>query len=40
MGENICRWNNWQMINLPNKQKVHVAQYKKQTTQSTNGQNT
>ena len=26
MGENICKWNNWQGINLQNLQTAHVAQ--------------
>jgi len=36
MGENICK-NNWKVINLQNIQTAHVAQYKKQTTQSKMG---
>ena len=41
MGENICKWSNWQRINLQNIQAAHAAQYqKKQTTQSKNGQKT
>ena len=27
MGENICKWNNWQEINLQNIQTAHAAQY-------------
>ena len=27
MGENICKWSNWQGINLQNKQTAHAAQY-------------
>ena len=27
MGENICKWNNWQEINLQNIQRAHAAQY-------------
>ena len=30
MGENICKWNNWQGINLQNLQTAHVAQKTKQ----------
>ena len=41
MGENICKWSNWQGINLQNLQAAHAAQYQKnQTTQSKNGQKT
>ena len=41
VGENICKWNNGQMINLQNIQAAHAAQYqKKQTTQSKNGRKT
>ena len=41
IGENICKWSNWQRINLQNLQAAHAAQYlKKQTTQSKNGQKT
>ena len=29
MGENNCKWNNWQRINLQNVLEVHVAQYQK-----------
>ena len=29
MGENICKWSNWQGINLQNIQTVHEAQYQK-----------
>ena len=29
MGENNCKWNNWQRINFQNIQAVHVAQYQK-----------
>ena len=29
MGENICKWSNWQGINLKNTRTVHTAQYKK-----------
>ena len=29
MGENVCKWNNWQRINLHNIQAAHVAQYQK-----------
>ena len=27
MGENICKWSNWQGINLQNIQTAHAAQY-------------
>ena len=27
MGENICKWSNWQRINLQNIQAAHAAQY-------------
>ena len=33
-----CKRSNWQGISLQNIQTAHVAQYKKQTTQSKNGQ--
>ena len=29
MGENICKWRNWQSINLQNIQAAHAAQYQK-----------
>ena len=29
MGENICKWSNWQKINLQNIQAAHAAQYEK-----------
>ena len=29
MGENICKWSNWQKINLQNIQAAHAAQYQK-----------
>ena len=29
MGENKCKWNNWQKINLQNIQAAHVTQYQK-----------
>ena len=29
MGENICKWSNWQKINLQNTQTAHAAQYQK-----------
>ena len=29
MGENNCKWSNWQRINLQNIQIAHVAQYQK-----------
>ena len=38
MGENICKWCNWQRINLQNIQAVHAAQYQKTNNQSKNGQ--
>ena len=28
-GENICKWSNWQRINLQNIWTAHVAQYQK-----------
>ena len=38
MGENICKWSNWQGINLCNMQTAHVAQYqKKQPNQKIDG---
>ena len=35
MGENICKWCDWQGINLQNSQPAHVVQYKATTTNST-----
>ena len=35
MGENICKWSNWQEINLPDIQAAYAAQYKKQTNKWT-----
>ena len=29
MGENICKWSNWQRINLQGLQAAHAAQYQK-----------
>ena len=29
MGDNICKWSNWQRINLQNIQAAHAAQYQK-----------
>ena len=29
MGENICKWCDWQGISLQNLQRAHVAQYQK-----------
>ena len=29
MGENICKWSNWQRINLQNIQEAHAAWYEK-----------
>ena len=29
MGENICKWSNWERINLQNLQAAHAAQYQK-----------
>ena len=29
MGENICKWSNWQRINLQNLQAAHAAQCQK-----------
>ena len=29
MGENICKWSNWQRINLQNIQAAHTAEYQK-----------
>ena len=39
MGENNSEWNNWQRINLQNKQVAHSAQYQKneQPDQKVNG---
>ena len=31
MRENICKWTNWQEINLQNIQTAHAVQYKKKT---------
>ena len=31
MGENICKWCDWQGINLQNIQTAHAAQYPKKT---------
>ena len=36
MGENICKWSNWQRINLQNIQAAHAAQYQKKTQPNTN----
>ena len=38
MGENICKWSNWQGIKLQNIQTAHAAQYQKneQPNQKTN----
>ena len=36
MGENICKWSNWQGINLQNIQTAHAAQYQKTNKQTTN----
>ena len=33
MGENICKWSNWQSINLQNLQAAHAAQYQKKNKQ-------
>ena len=30
-GENICKWSDWQGINLQNKQTAYAAQLKKKT---------
>ena len=30
MGENICKWGDWQRINLQNIQIAHIAQYQKE----------
>ena len=41
MGENICKWCNWQGLNLQNIQTTHTTQQQKnQTTQSKNEQKT
>ena len=38
MGENICKWCNWQGLNFQNIQTAHTTQQqKKQTTQTKNG---
>ena len=29
MGEHICKWSNWQGVNLQNIQTAHISQYKK-----------
>ena len=39
MGENICKWSNWQVTNLQNIQAAYVTQYQKKATQVENGQN-
>ena len=36
MGENICKWSNWQKINLQNIQTAHAAQYQKKKQQQPN----
>ena len=40
MGENNCKWNNWQRVNNQNILAAHTAQYQTKTAQSKNGQNT
>ena len=45
MGENICKWCNWQGIKLQDTETAHIAQYKKKkkqkkTTTIKNGQKT
>ena len=41
MGENICKWCEWQGLDFQNIQIAHTTQKQnKQTTQSTNGQKT
>ena len=34
MGENLCKWRNWQGLNLQDIETVHAALYQKQTTQT------
>ena len=29
IGENLCKWSEWQVINIQNIQRSHVAQHKK-----------
>ena len=36
MGENICKWSNWQRINLQNLPAVHAAQYQKKKQSNPN----
>ena len=37
MGENICKWCDWQSLNFPNIYAAYIAQYQnKQTIQSRN----
>ena len=31
VGENVCKWSDWQGINLQNKQTAYAAQLKKKT---------
>ena len=37
MGENICKWSNWQRINLQNMQAAHMTQYQKTNNQQLGG---
>jgi len=41
LGDNICKWWDWQGVNIQNIQTVHTTQYQKtQTTQSNMGRRT
>ena len=40
MGENNCKWNNWQRINVQNILAAHEAQYQKNNPIQKNGQKT
>ena len=39
MGENICKWSNWQGINFQNIQTTHASQYKKKKNKQTQSKN-
>ena len=37
MGENICKWSDWQGVNIQNTQTAHTIHYQRKITQSKNG---
>ena len=37
MGENICKWSNWQRMNLQNMQAAQMTQYQKTINQQMGG---